>query len=67
MLDQGAEEMGQMEHLLNVYCSKKAKGSVADFLGFCDIAPEESSKELTAGVWLVSRSCLLGESRLFKC
>ena len=58
---QGAEEMGEMEHYLNVYCSRKAKHSVADFLGFCEVAPEDARKELTAGVWLVRArtSCTL--------
>jgi hypothetical protein len=50
---QGAEEMGQMEHLLNVYVSRAAKGSCADFLGYCEVPDREATMRLTAGLWLV--------------
>lgn len=51
---QGAEEMQAMEHLMNVHASKAAKGSIADFVGYCDVAPSEATTRLTAGLWLVS-------------
>ena len=51
---QGAEEMGQMEHLLNVYASKAAKNSIADFVGYIEVATEQATTKLTQGVWLVS-------------
>ena len=50
--------MGRMEHLLNVYCSKKAKDSIADFMGYCEVTQAEAKGGLTAGLWLVS---LLGD------
>lgn len=50
---QGAEEMGQMELLLNVYASSKARGSIADFMGHCTVDPEEATYRLTPGLWLV--------------
>ena len=50
---QGAEEMGQMELLLNVYTANKAKGAVADFMGHCLVEPEEATRSLTPGLWLV--------------
>jgi len=53
---QGAEEMGQMEHLLNVYASKAAKSSIADFLGYIEVAEEQATTKLTQGVWLVSNT-----------
>ncbi|KAI8473395.1 MAG: kinase-like domain-containing protein [Monoraphidium minutum] len=51
----GAEEMVAMEHVLNVAASKAARGSVADFLGFCDVEDHEAARNLTAGLWLVWR------------
>jgi hypothetical protein len=48
--------MAQMEHLMNVYASKAAKGSIAEFLGYCEVAAEESNYRLTEGLWLVSSS-----------
>lgn len=45
--------MGQMEHLLNVYASKAAKGSIADFVGYIEVDDEEATTRLTQGVWLV--------------
>lgn len=59
MLMQGAEEMGQMEHLLNVYANKAAKGSIADFVGYIEVAEEQATTKLTPGVWLVSMDCTL--------
>ena len=50
---QGATEMGQMEHLLNVYAAKAAAGSVADFMGYIEVSEEEASTRLTPGLWLV--------------
>lgn len=52
---QGAEEMGQMEHLLNVYASKAAKGSIADFVGYVEVSEDEATTKLTQGVWLMWR------------
>ncbi len=46
--------MGQMEHLLNVYANKAAKGSIADFVGYIEVAEEQATTKLTQGVWLVS-------------
>ncbi|GAB4817926.1 hypothetical protein N2152v2_004972 [Parachlorella kessleri] len=48
---QGAVEMQEMEHLLNVYASKAARHSVADFLGFCEV--DTPVNRLTRGLWLV--------------
>ena len=45
--------MGQMEHLLNVYASKSAKNSIANFLGYVQVMPSEASRTLTEGLWLV--------------
>lgn len=42
-----------MEHLMNVYASKAAKGSIAEFLGFCEVAAHEANYRLTEGLWLV--------------
>ncbi|KAG2422260.1 hypothetical protein HXX76_016174 [Chlamydomonas incerta] len=50
---EGAEEMSQMEHLLNVYASRVARGHCADFLGYCEVAESEANVRLTAGLWLV--------------
>lgn len=50
---QGAEEMGHMEHLLNVYASKAAKGSIADFVGYIEVDDEHATTKLTQGLWLV--------------
>ncbi|KAK9901304.1 hypothetical protein WJX75_005502 [Coccomyxa subellipsoidea] len=52
---EGAEEMGQMELLLNVYAASKARGSIADFMGHCAVQPEEAKHRLTPGLWLVWR------------
>ncbi|KAL0031978.1 hypothetical protein WJX79_009976 [Trebouxia sp. C0005] len=52
---QGAEQMGQMEHLLNVYANKAAKGSIADFVGYIEVAEEQATTKLTQGVWLMWR------------
>ena len=42
-----------MEHLLNVYASRVARGHCADFLGYCEVADSEANVRLTAGLWLV--------------
>ena len=44
---QGAEEMGQMELLLNVYTAQKARGAVADFMGHCTVPAEQATSRLT--------------------
>ncbi|KAG2490289.1 hypothetical protein HYH03_011241 [Edaphochlamys debaryana] len=50
---EGSTEMAQMEHLLNVYASRVARGHCADFVGYCEVADSEASVRLTAGLWLV--------------
>ena len=45
--------MGQMEHLLNVYATKAARGSIADFVGFVEVDDSEATTRLTPGLWLV--------------
>jgi len=50
---EGAEQMGQMEHLLNVYAARAAPGAVAEFRGFLEVQPEDASSRLTQGLWLV--------------
>lgn len=52
---EGADEMAEMEHVLNVYAAKVARKAVADFLGFCDVSEEDSrkNKRLTPGLWLM--------------
>ncbi|KAK9822826.1 hypothetical protein WJX81_005812 [Elliptochloris bilobata] len=52
---EGAEEMNRMEHLLNVYAARSARGAVADFLGYCEVARDQAFGKLTEGVWLVWR------------
>jgi hypothetical protein len=59
---QGAEEMAQMEHLMNVYASKAAKGGIAEFLGYCEVAASEANYRLTEGLWLVSSNGSCGNS-----
>lgn len=54
---QGAEEMAQMEHLLNVYASRAAKGSIADFVGYIEVNEDEATTKLTQGIWLVKLVC----------
>lgn len=54
---QGAAEMGQMEHLLNVYASRVARGHCADFVGYCEVAEHEATPKLTPGLWLVRVHC----------
>lgn len=60
---QGAEEMAQMEHLMNVYASKAAKGGIAEFLGYCEVAASEANYRLTEGLWLVSSNGGSGSNR----
>ncbi|KAK9814185.1 hypothetical protein WJX72_001933 [[Myrmecia] bisecta] len=52
---EGAAEMGYMEHLLNVYAQRAAKGSVADFMGYVDVSEDEATRNLTPGTWLMWR------------
>ncbi|GBF87958.1 hypothetical protein Rsub_00670 [Raphidocelis subcapitata] len=52
---QGADEMVQMEHLINVYASKAARGSIAEFMGFCEVERQQANGNLTPGLWLVWR------------
>ena len=53
MWGQGAEEMGQMELLLNVYAAQRARGAIADFMGHLAVTPEQATPRLTPGLWLV--------------
>ena len=48
--------MGQMEHLLNVYATKSAKGAIADFVGYVEVRESEATMRLTQGLWLVRGS-----------
>lgn len=48
---QGAQEMAEMEHILNVYASQACRKSVAPFLGYLEV-PEPRGR-LTKGLWLV--------------
>lgn len=50
---EGAEQMGQMEHLLNVHAATAARGAIAEFMGYLEVQPEEASTRLTQGLWLV--------------
>jgi len=52
---EGAAEMGQMELLLNAYASKVARSHCADFIGYCEVAPDEATPRLTSGLWLMWR------------
>jgi hypothetical protein len=46
--------MARMEHLINVHASRVARGSIAEFLGFCDVPERHAgSRLLTPGLWLV--------------
>ena len=58
--DQGAVEMAQMEHLINVYAAKAAPGSVADFMGYIEVSEERANTRLTPGLWLVRGALGLG-------
>eukprot|EP01025_Chloroclados_australasicus_P034827 TRINITY_DN3555_c0_g1_i11.p1 TRINITY_DN3555_c0_g1~~TRINITY_DN3555_c0_g1_i11.p1 ORF type:complete len:815 (-),score=93.92 TRINITY_DN3555_c0_g1_i11:1680-4124(-) len=49
---EGAQQMSEMEHLLNVYVSQTAKDSCADFLGYCEVDKGTGGK-LTSGLWLL--------------
>lgn len=61
----GAQEMAEMEHLLNVYTSKTARGFVADFIGYCEVGQDDDTtninnknnnnniRKLTPGLWLI--------------
>ena len=51
--------MGQMEHVLNVYTAKAAKGAVADFMGFMEVEEAHATARLTTGLWLVRAFYLL--------
>ena len=45
-----------MEHLLNVYATKSAKGAIADFVGYVEVRESEATMRLTQGLWLVGCS-----------
>ncbi len=46
---QGAENMAQMELLLNAYASKTARNHCAEFVGYCEVAEDEATARLTPG------------------
>lgn len=52
---QEAKEMGENEHLLNVYVQKNAPGSCAEFYGYTVVNRSDrvSDKRITPGKWLV--------------
>ena len=50
---QGAQQMSEMEHVLNVYASKVCRNSVAEFVGYCGVSSDEAVGSLTPGTWLV--------------
>jgi hypothetical protein len=52
---QGAEQMSENEHLLNVYVSKHAGDSCADFLGYSLVTSpaDVADRRITPGKWLV--------------
>lgn len=52
---QGAEEMGEAEHKLNVYVQKNAPGSCAEFFGYTMVEKSDrvADKRITPGKWLV--------------
>lgn len=52
-----AKEMGENEHLLNVYVQKNAPGSCADFFGYTVVNRSDrvSDKRITPGKWLLWR------------
>ena len=52
---QGAEQMSHNEHLLNVYVSKYAVDSCADFFGYSVVesAKDVNDRRITPGKWLV--------------
>lgn len=52
---QGAQEMSENEHLLNVHVSKNAYNSCADFLGYTLVksSADVSDRRITPGKWLV--------------
>lgn len=52
---QGADEMVQMEHLINVYASKAARGAIAEFIGYSEVGRMEAAGNLTPGLWLMWR------------
>ena len=47
-----------MEHLLNVYATRSAKGAIADFVGYVEVRESEATMRLTQGLWLVSGASL---------
>lgn len=55
---QGAAEMGENEHLLNVYVKNNARGSCAEFFGYTvvDRSDRVADKRITRGKWLVCSS-----------
>ncbi|GMH44469.1 hypothetical protein BSKO_12421 [Bryopsis sp. KO-2023] len=50
---EGAKEMVEMEHLMNVHACKAAKGCVADFIGYCGVSKKEANSMVTEGLWLL--------------
>lgn len=52
---EGAGEMGEMEHLLNVYVQKNAPGACADFRGYIEATRETATPGIGEGLWLMWR------------
>jgi hypothetical protein len=53
---QGAEEMADMEKIINERVVKRAPGSCAQYLGSCQISAEDAkylTPKLTEGLWLI--------------
>eukprot|EP00242_Pyramimonas_sp_CCMP2087_P000419 CAMPEP_0198227146 /NCGR_PEP_ID=MMETSP1445-20131203/108085_1 /TAXON_ID=36898 /ORGANISM="Pyramimonas sp., Strain CCMP2087" /LENGTH=529 /DNA_ID=CAMNT_0043907123 /DNA_START=85 /DNA_END=1671 /DNA_ORIENTATION=- len=62
---QGAEEMADMEKIINERVVKRAPGSCAQYLGSCQISAEDAkylTPKLTEGLWLIW--CLEGKMTL---
>lgn len=46
-----------------VYASKAARGSIAEFMGFCEVEREQANGNLTPGLWLVGCGSCGGAGR----
>ena len=44
---EGAQQMVEMEHMLNVHMANNAKGACADFLGFMNVLPTEATGRIS--------------------
>jgi len=50
---EGAQQMVEMEHMLNIHVSANAKGACANFLGYMNVSPKEASGRISQGLWLM--------------